>query len=64
MLSPKTRKVQEDIAAKIVPITASIVQKPNEKQYQKQMEKKGRNKPDETVKAQRGRQQPEMDLSH
>jgi hypothetical protein len=64
ILSPKTRKVQEDNAAKIVPITASIIQKPTEKQYQKQMEKKGRNKPDEAVKAHRGRQQPEIDLSH
>jgi len=28
------------------------------------MEKKGRNKPDEAVKAQKGRPQPEIDLSH
>jgi hypothetical protein len=32
-------------------------------QYQKQMEKKGRNQPDEAVKAQRGRAQAEIDLS-
>jgi hypothetical protein len=56
--------VQEDNAAKIFPITSPIIQKPTEKQYQKQMEKKGRNKPDEAVKAQRGRQQLDIDLSH
>jgi hypothetical protein len=68
ILSPNTRKVQEDTAAKIVPITTTtpIIQKPSDhqQQYQKQMEKKGRNKPDEAVKAQRGRQQPDIDLSH
>lgn len=67
ILSPNTRKVQEDNAAKIVPITTPIIQKPSDQQhqqYQKQMEKKGRNKPDEAVKAQRGRQQPDIDLSH
>jgi hypothetical protein len=67
ILSPNTRKVQEDTAAKMVPITntTSIIHKPSDQQqYQKQMEKKGRNKPDEAVKAQRGRQQPDIDLSH
>lgn len=64
VLSPKSRMVQEDNAAKIFPVTSPIIQKPTEKQYHKQMEKKGRNQPDESVKAQRGRQQPDIDLSN